>query len=646
MYDSLTGFLDEFGIAPSEGRAEAIAREMEPTDAERKRLDAAKSASAALYGFYERRRRSLRYVTGDQWSDRIDDGMGGTTTEENYLRERGRLPVKMNHLSVALRALTGQYRQNRSERAAFGVDRDDEQAAEMATLALRAIQRTNQHRALEADSIEEMIISGVCVFRIGYKPWASLGRDEVRIDRVPTDRFFWNPDTTDRRLIDMDICGQVHDMDPAQVVSQFGQGDVDREEAIEGVYGGPAAEQLRRYVDLDERDIAGIGQFYGAPPAGLWRVVEVWQKIVRPLTHAFDPETGGYGRVDLSSSEIQEEQRARREVGHAPLEIERSYSEVWTCTFYAPNGEVLWRGETPYAHGEHPYVIGFGQFLDGRPAGLIEDIIDQQRLYNRQISTLDQILATSARGVLMIPEEMLPDGVSPEDFAESYTRINGVIVYQAMKDGKMLPSGVKPEQVFNSSLPAGAFEWLGAMRDNLEYTSGVRGAQLGQSPKSGVSNALYQSQIAQGSITSISLFENFFETVRALDIKTLRTAMQFWTEPRPLRTAGGQPVVFDPARVRDFNFDVALASTADTATSRMMFEEDLKEFVGAGHLSFPEYLEVSGHPKAQTIQAVMHRMRGQMPAAGLDPAALALLASQGGAAGSGQQGALAQLQAQ
>lgn len=50
-------------------------------------------------------------------------------------------------------------------------------------------------------------------------------------------------------------------------------------------------------------------------------------------------------------------------------------------------------------------------------------------------------MRASAKGVLMMPEDSLPDGVSIDDIAESWTEFNGVIVYKPSKSGKI------PEQV-------------------------------------------------------------------------------------------------------------------------------------------------------------------------------------------------------
>ena len=90
---------------------------------------------------------------------------------------------------------------------------------------------------------------------------------------------------------------------------------------------------------------------------------------------------------------------------------------------------------------KHPYVFKAYPFIDGEIHSFVADVIDQQRYTNRLITLYDWIMRASAKGVLMMPEDCLPDGVSIDDIAESWTEFNGVIVYKPSKSGKV------PEQV-------------------------------------------------------------------------------------------------------------------------------------------------------------------------------------------------------
>ena len=66
----------------------------------------------------------------------------------------------------------------------------------------------------------------------------------------------------------------------------------------------------------------------------------------------------------------------------------------------------------------------------------------------------------------MMPEDSLPDGVSIDDIAESWTEFNGVIVYRPSKSGKV------PEQVANNSTNIGIAELLNMQ---LKFFEDIRG---------------------------------------------------------------------------------------------------------------------------------------------------------------------------
>lgn len=581
-------------------------------------LHKARSAFSAMFDYHERRRRARNYLWGDQWSDMIEGDDGTSITEEAYIREQGRVPWRMNHLAPTVRNLKGQYRQNRSERQAFAVDREDEAAAEMMTTALRAVRRINRMATIEAAGFQELLMSGLVAFRVGYQYWPRLMREDVRAERLPMARFFMSSDADDPRLDDLRVIGMVLDLTPEDIIASFGEGDIAREAAIRDMVGASensAYETFGRGAAGDFEDPT----FESPSELGRVRVVELWERVYQRETIAHDEATGEYGPIEGTEAELARAQQQRELLGLPPLRTETRLRPAWRGWYLLPGGEVLWSGMSPYAHKEHPFVVGVADMIDGRVKGIVDDLIEQQRLYNRQIQVLDQVLAHQARGVLMIPEEMIPDGVTPEQFADSYQRANGLIVYRMKDDsGMTLPPGTRPEQIYANSLPAGAFEWLATMRDNLEYTSGVRGAVMGEAPKSGTSGKRYNQEVSQGMLTTVDYFDAFFETVRELDTKLVAMIAEHYDGSRPLRTHDGRVVMFDPETVRDLPFDVTIANVADTASARLAYEEDLTAFLMQRLITFPQFLELSGHPKAQAIQSVLQRTN---PAFGGDPQA-------------------------
>lgn len=602
------------------------------TDESTEALEAGHMAWNALADEREARSRARDYYWGDQWRDTITDERGNEVTEEQYIKEQGRIPWRMNQIKPTVRNLKGQLRQNESDRQAFAVNRSDNQAAEMMTVALRQVRRLNEMKALEADGFQEHIIGGKAAFRLGYGWRAKEDRSDVLIQQVHPNRIFYNSDLSDRRLMDLRLVGQVHDLAIEEVIQSFAPHDRERADSVRKVYGGK--ETYGGYaggMDTSEGFLGAdsIG-FFSPMRADMCRVIEVWRKEGRWKTFAHDPATGRRSEVDLGEGARRRENRMRRQRGLPPIRFNDRYEEAWVGYFLTPEGHVLWRGETPYAHQESPFVLGFADFIDGQAKGIVDDLIDQQRLYNRMISVMDLSMSSAARGVLMIPEEMIPAEMTADEFADEYTKVNGVIVYSAKQGGKAMDSGFKPQQVYSNSIPQGAFEWLGQMKKGIQEVSGVTEAVMGETPSSGTPAALYKQQILQGNTTNIDFFETYLETLRKVDLKALSLATQFYGPERSLRTDDGRVYQFDPTAARDLEYDVAVANVADTAVYRQLYEQDLKELLQSQRLTFSQYLQMSSHPKAESLMKLIERTNPIMQQAGGSPGAAGEAAAAGG----------------
>jgi hypothetical protein len=580
---------------------------LESTDTTMEVLDEANSAWDARDSDRRRRRRHRNYVFGLQWQDTIEHE-GQTMTEREAIEGQGREPWQMNHLRPVIRNLKGQLRQNSSDRAAFAVDREDSEAAEQMTKALREARRINMMDSLEADNFLEHLMGGEAAFHIGYKYQSQYDRPEVTYRVVNMLRFFVNPDANDRRGHDISLIGEIHDMEVSDIVAQFASNNPQAADAIREYYGDDR--MGRDYWGYDEFNKADSLDFYSTADADMNRVIEVWRRELRESRIIHDPaEPGRYEveREEYPDERIEQENKVRRQQGIPPLRVEDRSEMGWMGYFLTPTGEVLWAGESPYWHQEHPYAYGWAEKMDNESRGLLVDLIDQQRLYNRMIQVIDLGMSTSARGVLMIPKEQIPQDMSVQDFADEYTKANGVIAYKADPDDSNLPRGTSPEQVFNRSIPSGAFQWLQQMRNELQEVSGISGAVMGEEPPSDQPAALYQARIQQSQITTLDLFETYFGILQKADRKALKVARQFFEDGRLVRGSKDEVTRFDRARVRDTEFEVTIAEVADTATYRQLYEQDLKEFLGGGMITFRQFLKMSSHPKADQLLQVINR---------------------------------------
>ena len=586
-------------------------------------LESARSAWRALEADRQRRRRHRNYLMGMQWQDKVEHE-GETMTEKQAIESKGREAWQMNHIRPIVRNLKGQLRQNSSDRQAFAVDREDNRAAEQMTKALREARRINMMDTVEADNFLEHLLGGMAAFHISYKYWAKYDRPEATIRPVNMLRFFYNPDADDRRLHDLRLVGELHDMDVESICAAFAESPKESE-ALKEYYGQDNHPET--FWDNFGFNKADSLDFAATADEDMNRVIEVWRRELRESRILHDPAEPGRYEVDpeeFDDRRIERENQARQQQGIPPLQVNDRQEMTWVGYYLTPTAEVLWAGETPYWHQEHPYAFGWAEKIDNESRGLLVDLIDQQRLYNRMIQIMDLGMSTSARGVLMIPKEQIPEDMSVQDFADEYTKVNGVIAYKADPDNKNLPDGAAPEQVFNRSIPSGAFEWLAQMRNELQEVSGISGAVMGEEPPSDQPAALYNARIQQSAITTMDLFETYYEILQQADRKTLQVAKQFYDDGRLVRGTKNDVTRFDRAAVRDAQFEVSIAQVADTATYRQLYEQDLKQMLGNGFITFNQFLEMSSHPKADQLQQLINRtnplaggqMQGQMEGTG------------------------------
>jgi hypothetical protein len=582
---------------------------LDGTDRSRDVLEEANRAWQSLAEERETRRRNRDYLFNEQWNETITTPDGETKTEEEAIREEGREPWQMNRVRPIIRNLKGQLRQNESDRQVFSVNREDTEAANVMTQALREARKINRLHSLEAQQFMEHLLAAKAAFRVGYKYVPEYDRPEVVVRAVNSLRLFYNKDLDDRRGRNLRIIGELHDLEVREIKDAFAPRDPELAEAIGDYYGtGDTRTFSGALSGFNQHD--GLN-FRTPTSTDLGRVIEVWRRESRQKRIVHDHDVGKLFDVtgEMDEADIQRENRSRQKLGIGGLEEVTRREAIWVGYFLTPTGEILWAGETPYAHQKHPYVMGFADFLDGEAVALMDDLIDQQRLYNRMIQVLDVAMSTSARGTLMIPEQMIPDGMSPEEFSREYTKVNGVVIYDATTEsGEPMPSGHVPEQVFANSVPAGSFEWLQQMSREMKSASGVMGPQLGEETNANTPAALYNQQITQSQTTNLDQFETYFETLHDLDLKIVKVAASNHSEGRRIRGDADEGVLeFSEDQIQDLEFGVSLAEVTDTATYRQLFEQDLKEFLGGGLLTFRQFLKESAHPKAESLLELIER---------------------------------------
>ena len=226
----------------------------------------------------------------------------------------------------------------------------------------------------------------------------------------------------------------------------------------------------------------------------------------------------------------------------------------------------------------------------------------------------DWIMRASAKGVLLMPEDCLPDGVSMEDIADNWARFNGIIMYKPSKSGNI------PQQVANNSTNIGISDLLSVQLKFFEEISGVTGALQGKQGYSGQSAALYNQQTQNATTSLLDLLDSFSGFIIDGAYKDVKNIQQFYDEKKVYNIAGKNmaEIVYDPNAMRDVEFDLSIVESTQTPAYRQLANDILLQLWQAQAISVEQLLEHGEFPFAdellQSIKSQKEQMeRGQMP---------------------------------
>jgi hypothetical protein len=566
--------------------------------------------------FRKDRERNKRYTYGFQWDDMICVD-GKSMTEEEYIKSQGNVPLKNNLIRRLVRSVLGVYRSQSKEPTCTARDRDEQKLGETMSTILQCNMQLNRMPDVYARSMEEFLISGFIVHRKSYG-WRN-GKEDCWTDYVQPNNFFIDNNMRDFRGWDVSVLGEVHDISFGQLCEQFASSPQEYRELRDIYKWAARKDYIATYAERFGYSRLENYDFLFTSEPGRCRVIEIWRKEQKPRYRCHDYQNGDIFKIDEKDyvrvvlAENEERIRMAKEVGMPEEEVPLIKAtwfvdDYWYFYYLSPFGDILREGETPYEHGSHPYVFKAYPFIDGEIHSFVADVIDQQRYTNRLITLYDWIMRASAKGVLMMPEDSLPDGVSIDDIAESWTEFNGVIVYRPSKSGKV------PEQVANNSTNIGIAELLNMQLKFFEDISGVTGALQGKPGYSGESASHYNQQTENATKSLLDLLECFSCFVVDGAYKDVKNMQQFYDTKRVFNIAGrsGAQIEYDPKKIRDVEFDLSITESTSTPAYRHLANDMLMQLYQSQAISVEQLLEHGDFPFADELLQSIKSQKEQL----------------------------------
>lgn len=533
---------------------------------QRKEMDILYRAKRCWDGLYEIRRnreRLMKFRYGDQYIDKVEVE-GRTMSEKAYWEEQGVSPKKNNMIAKMVRSVIGVYKNQDTDFTAVAIDREEQSVAEMMTIALQSNRDLNRMQEIELRQFEEFIISGLAFMKESWG-WRK-NRKDTWTDLVNPNYMFFDGVMQDVRHWDCDIIGQIHDMNFNELASKFATNREDYRKLTEIYANARDSEYMSSYYQQVTNYGHEDADFFVPKDHNMCRVIEVWNKEQKPRYRCHDYATGEYyvveeGEYDYLAQINGERLKQGVEEGIPQddipfIEAEWFMDSYWYYRFLTPLGHVLQEGETPFEHKEHPYTIKIYPFIDGKPHSLVEDSIDQQKFINELITLYVLMAKHSAKGLTIVDEQLIPDGMKPEDFADQFARVNGLII------AKIKPGVELPQQLSTNVSNFNVSELLKLEMGMFEEVTGVTGALQGKTPASGTAASLYAQQVQNASNTLVDVLFTFSNFLKEAMSKKMSNINQFYNEERIVMVAGsrfGGIKKYMPNLAKDVTFDLIVS---------------------------------------------------------------------------------------
>ncbi len=591
-------------------------------------LTRCRSAWNNLSAVRETRARTMRYCTGDQWSDTIRvyrNGYWEEMTERAYMERRNQTPMSNNIMVSILESITGLYAKQGTEPVCFARDNDSRQLSDMMSATMQCNWQTTGMQDLLNHAIKDYLQGGQMFVREGWEDKA-LEMPDAWTELMEPDHMFFECGS-DPRHNDISLIGVLHDVSREDLYKKFARQEYNLTiEDLDAIFDSiHPFEEGSGYEFNEEKALQNLSFDYSNKGKHYSRVIEVWTTETKARLQCFDPiATSGsnaYFRIDMDDTSMIEKLRGdnvKRKKQYDELGIpedERAYIQSWEIadkywyyTYMAPDGTVLCQGETPYDYKSHPFTMKLYPYINGEIHPFMANVIDQQRFINRLIVMNDMAIRSSFKGFKMIPKTVL-DGKTPEQFMEEALEYDGWIFY---KPNKSMPN-LRPEIITSNAVNIGTNELLQIELNLIREVSNVSGALQGKTPTAGTSAARYAQESQNATTSLFTILSDMDVFTEKLATKKCMTIQQFYEDGRKVYDRNFNKVYkYDRLSARDIHFKISIKNAAATTAFNAMQNDTLDKLLEMGGINVVQYLQNINAPFADKLLASVQQQQAQL----------------------------------
>ncbi len=590
--------------------------------------------------FRERRARAIRFTFDDQWGDLIEVN-GQTMTQRQYIMRQGNAVIQTNQIKNKVDTIVGVLVKEQNEPVCNARDREEQQYGQVMTAALQANCYKNKMQQLYILFMKDMCLGGLAVAHESYDDVSGPGR---RLDSwtryCNPNHIFFDSAMSDPLFRDMTIIGQFFDMSFEETCAMFARSERDYS-ILKDIYHCQSSPFRREPAEeaTDKHDDKWLS-FLTPSDHTKCRVFEVWTKESRPRIRLNDTNAGTEEVIDADDyayrENVREANLRRRELARDSgwSEEETSYiigdgfgrdeterngfftDTYWYCRYLAPDGTVLWEGESPYADRLHPFTICATPFVDGKIVGYMNDAIDHNIAINRALVLHDWLLRCQAKGVTVVPKAIVPKDVPFEQFARSWTSIDDMVFIE-MNEGQ---ENLMPKVFYGSAQTFNVSELVNTYSKLMENSTAVTGAMQGKTPYSGTSGALYAQMASNASTPIASLLTQFHSFLEEMHTKKMKNIAAFYEPARFASIVGNIDSIFDGQNlnlndVADIEYDLSIKESTETPVYRFAINDTLKELLAMGAITPMQYLHYGYFPGTEGLYQEMQARQAELKAA-------------------------------